>query len=234
MKRNTGTYLLAIAVLFLLAGTGVQAQSTDILIGNPEQNVLYADLDNPLLAHVSDIADNSLILKCDEAKVFQRKGIWYVHPQKNDSTDWLSIKIFRKTSNGQNMFVAKKLFRVMKDPEQLACIVTPEHVYRTGDRVPVTELTDANTRIVPKYPDYIDYPETDLEMEQFTVMCQQKLMRCTNDTLSTAVKAVLSEALNQKNEVSLIIQSPRIGMRTEKSVTQRVLQISTFTIVNNR
>lgn len=232
--KTSRKYLPAIALFLALAATGVQAQGTDVCIGSPEQNVLYAGLDNPLILQASGIAHDNLLPTCDGARVFERNGVWYVHPQKNDSTDWITVNIFRKKADGQNVFVADKLFRVMKNPEQLACIVTPARVYRPGERVPVSELTDENTRIEPKYPEYIDYRESDLAIEQFTLMCQQKLILCTNDTLSVSARSMILESLAERDETVIVIEHPRIGKRTDKSVTKRMLQRSTFTIVDNR
>ena len=227
-------YIFAAVLLLVMAGTTIWAHGAGVLIGSPEQNVLYADIDNPLVVQANGSAGNSLVVTCKEAKVFQRQGVWYIHPQKNDSVEWISVKVFHKTADGKKVPAGNKLFRVKDHPEQLACILTPNHVYRTGDRVPVAELTDSATRIAPKYQDYMDYPESDLELEQFMVVCQQKNMRCVNDTLSGVVKSVITEALEGNDELTIIIQAPRIGKRTGNAIIQRTLKNSTFTVINNR
>lgn len=232
--KTIRAYIFATTLFLALAGTSIWAQSTDVLIGTPEQNVLFTNIDNPLLVQANGVVGNNLVVTCKDAKTFQRQGVWYIHPQKSDSAEWITVKIFRKTAQGKNVSVGDKSFRVKNNPEQLACIETPNHIYRTGDRVPVTELTDSTTRIVPKYHDYMDYPESELKMDRFSVVCRQKHMRCTNDTLSCAARSAIIEALAESDEVKIIIHTPCIGKRTEKSFTQRVLPNSTFTIYNNR
>ena len=224
-------HVIAVTMLLAMAETDVCAQSVNVLIGNPEQNVIYADVDNPLLVQVPEIAYDKLTVTCQEAKIFQQNEVWYVHPRAKDSIDWVSVNVYRQQAKGKNVLVGNKQFRVRNVPQQLACIVTPTHVYRTGDKVPVAELIDSTTRIVPKHHEYVDYPEPDLVMEKFVVVCQRKVMRCTDDTLSSEAKVAIMESLTEREDVDIVLQLPRIGKRTNHSVIQRVLQSSTFTIV---
>ena len=227
-------YIIATILLLVMAAETVWAQGTGVLIGVPEQNVIYSGVDNPLLVGAIGTVGNEWVVTCREADVFERQGVWYIHPTENDSIEWVTVTIYRKGAKGKNVFMGDKPFRVMSHPEQLACIVTPSHVYRTGDSVPVAVIQDSTTRVAPRYHEYMDYSESDLLMEQFTVVCRQKYLRCANDTLSTVAKAAIAETLTESDAVEIVIQAPRIGKRGDKSTTLRTLQSSNFTIVRSR
>lgn len=225
-------HILTVTLLLVCATLAARAQSTNVFIGSPEQNVLYADLDNPIILQAPGIDQTSLVPQCKSVTVFQRDGIYYVRPQKENAPDWIELIIQQKRKNNSNTTIGTKRFRVLKDkPKQLACIVTPNRIYRNGDRVPVADLTDDNTRIVPKYHECMDYEATDLSMESFTILCNRKSMICHDDTLSAAVKVAVTEALNENSEVSFRIHSPRLGKQTEHNRTIHVLQNSDFVIV---
>lgn len=225
MKRYIAGFVAVISCLALSS----QTPGTAVLTGNVEQNILFAGIKNPVIVQLPGVRDSDIRLRSNDAYVLNENGTWYVSP-KDNGKDRIEIEVLRK--NGSTYVpVGGKLFYVQRDsPKQMAYIVTQTRTYHSGERIPLTELLDDSTRVQVLFDEWIDYPESDLELSKFTVRYQLTKMHCTGDTLPHAFKDSI-QAVFDRGVKQLPIQiSPMLGKKTSHSSESKVLKNSIFFI----
>ena len=225
MKRIFTLFITIISCVAVFS----QTQSTNALTGNAEQNILFAGIKNPVIVQVPGVRDSDIQLRCSDACVVKENGTWYITPEKN-AKEWINVEVL-SPKDGKLAQTGSKQFYVQSDsPKQLACIVTSIRTYRSDDRISLTELLDASTRVQVLFDEWIDYPESDMVLSKFTVRYQTTNIRCDGATLSAVVKDSIQAAFDRGAEELPIQIIPTIEKKTEHSHSTKILNNSTFII----
>ncbi len=225
MKRIFVLFITVISCAALFS----QAQSTNVLTGNAEQNVLFAGIKNPVIVQVPGMRDGDIQLRSNDACVEKENGTWYITPKKN-TKEWINVEVLYP-NNGKLVQAGSKQFYVQNDrPKQVACIVTPVRTYRSDDRIPLTELLDDSTRVQVLFDEWVDYPEYDMVLSRFTVRCRTTNIRCAGETFSAVLKDSIQAAFNRGAEELPIHITPTLEKKSEHSHSTKILKNSTFII----
>lgn len=207
---------IACALLLFLA---VHAHSSKVLIGNPEQNVLFAGIENPILVQLPGVSDGDLKLTCEEATITKRNGRWYVIPSKDNFKNEIDIKVLRKTEAGY-VLAGTKRFRVsFVAPEKNICFVKDDKC-KSGW---LSDLLAPSTRLQVSYDEWMDLePPT---IVSFDIFLKGKVFPCTGDTLSEKSKIAIAALFEDKNTWYVSIGNIDIAMNSADTIVHEKLSV---------
>lgn len=217
MKKS---FCIIVVTFLVCSNLSIIAQNANIFVGNAVQNVLFADVENPLIVQVSGVSDTNLKVTCNDAPISQRNGTWYITPSLQNEKNWIDVKVLRK-SGDKFVPVETIRFRVRRMPDPIVCVITPSKTYTTGN-IPMNEfLNDANR--VGLYYERVDLIPP--EIESFDVYCSRTSIMCQKDTISPAIKNIVRKAFDEgEDKLTLIIQNVKVSYHTGDSVSIKALR----------
>jgi gliding motility-associated protein GldM len=117
-------------------------------VSNMDLNIMYRGYDNPFSVSVPGISANALIVKCKQAVVSPKNGLWIIKPNATSANE-LNVEVFAQI-NGQEVLMGSHAYRIKNLPRPDAYFEI-NGVPTEDMRIPRTSLVDPKNRIVASY-----------------------------------------------------------------------------------
>lgn len=169
-------------------------------ISNTELNIMYRGYDNPFSISVPGISSNSLDVKCKDATIVKKDGIWIISPSKN-SPENLAIEVYAQIGNNA-VLMGSHVYRVKNLPPPNAYFEI-NGIPTDEDKIPLHALTNPKNRVVASYgPDGL--VQAKFEIVGFQVKLQTGVsLAVKGDRFDTkALNAI--KKLKQGNTINLM------------------------------
>ena len=117
-------------------------------ISNMDLNIMYRGYDNPFSVSVPGVSSHSLVVKCNQADVTEKNGLWIIKPRAN-SSDQLNIEVYARV-NDKDMLMGSHTYRVKNLPRPDAYFEI-NGVPTDEMRIPRAQLINPKNKIVASY-----------------------------------------------------------------------------------
>ena len=117
-------------------------------VSNMDLNIMYRGYDNPFSISVPGVSSHSLVVKCNQADITTKNGLWIIKPRAN-SSDQLNIEVYARV-NDKDMLMGSHTYRVKNLPRPDAYFEI-NGVPTEEMRIPRAQLINPKNRIVASY-----------------------------------------------------------------------------------
>ena len=117
-------------------------------ISNTDLNIMYRGYDNPFSISVPGVSAHLLQVKCNQASITQKDGMWVIRPEAN-APDNLSIEVYANIS-GTAALMGSHVYRVKNLPRPDAYFEITG-VPTEDTRIPRAQLINPKNKIVASY-----------------------------------------------------------------------------------
>ena len=117
-------------------------------VSNMDLNIMYRGYENPFSISVPGVSRHSLVVKCNQADITSKDGLWIIKPRAN-SADQLNIEVYARI-NDRDVLMGSHLYRVKNLPRPDAYFEI-NGVPTDEMRIPRAQLINPKNRIVASY-----------------------------------------------------------------------------------
>ena len=117
-------------------------------VSNMDLNIMYRGYDNPFSVSVPGVSSHSLVVKCNQADVTTKNGLWIIKPRAN-SADQLNIEVYARVG-AKDMLMGAHTYRVKNLPRPDAYFEI-NGVPTDEMRIPRAHLINPKNKIVASY-----------------------------------------------------------------------------------
>ena len=117
-------------------------------VSNMDLNIMYRGYDNPFSVSVPGVSADLLLVKCKQATITQKAGLWIIKPQSN-SSDELEVEVYARL-NGQEALMGAHKYRVKNLPRPDAYFEI-NGVPTEDMRIPRAQLINPKNKVVASY-----------------------------------------------------------------------------------
>jgi gliding motility-associated protein GldM len=117
-------------------------------VSNMDLNIMYRGYDNPFSVSVPGVSRHSLVVKCNQAEIAEKEGLWIIKPRAN-SADQLNIEVYARVS-GKEMLMGSHTYRVKNLPRPDAYFEI-NGVPTDEVRIPRAQLINPKNKIIASY-----------------------------------------------------------------------------------
>jgi len=117
-------------------------------ISNTDLNIMYRGYDNPFSISVPGVSAHLLQVKCNQASIVQKDGLWIISPNPT-SPEKLTIEVYANIS-GTLALMGSHVYRV-KDLPRPDAYFEINGVPTEDTRIPRAQLTNKKNKIVASY-----------------------------------------------------------------------------------
>lgn len=117
-------------------------------VSNMDLNIMYRGYENPFSISVPGVSSHSLVVKCNQADITSKDGLWIIKPRAN-SADQLNIEVYARI-NDRDVLMGSHLYRVKNLPRPDAYFEI-NGVPTDEMRIPRAQLINPKNRIVASY-----------------------------------------------------------------------------------
>lgn len=188
MKKLILSLMLLLPVLVAAQNQARPVQMSPV-IAVTDMQVLYRDYDNRIKVAVPGGTNPSnIMIECREALVNKSDVYWIIRPNADARKCTIAVYTMVK---GQKQLAGKEEFRVLPLPKPEVYFTYGEKSYENGASIPISILTNENSRIVADYSPgsllRISY-----EVTQFKVVINGVALNCEGATFNRAVRDRIS------------------------------------------
>lgn len=117
-------------------------------ISNTDLNIMYRGYDNPFSISVPGVSTNLLQVKCAQATITEKDGLWIIRPNAN-SAETLAIEVYADLGGNQTL-MGSHVYRVKNLPRPNAYFEI-NGVPTEDTRIPRSQLINPKNKIVASY-----------------------------------------------------------------------------------
>ena len=117
-------------------------------VSNMDLNIMYRGYDNPFSISVPGVSSHSLVVKCNQADITSKNGMWIIRPRAN-SADQLNVEVYAR-ANDRDMLMGSHTYRIKNLPRPDAYFEI-NGVATEDMRIPRAQLVNPKNRIVASY-----------------------------------------------------------------------------------